>query len=63
MLFQAEILNVHCHVGSLEILKSFRSCSHIVHCHVGSLEKLHIHWLYIISVHCHVGSLEIYPEL
>ena len=33
------IFTVHCHVGSLEIVKILVTLIQIVHCHVGSLEN------------------------
>ena len=56
------ILVVHCHVGSLEIIKSQHQQYLIVHCHVGSLENFKNNTIGFIVVHCHVGSLESYSQ-
>ena len=52
-------VDVHCHVGSLEICHCFISKSVDVHCHVGSLEIRLNRSHFQEWVHCHVGSLEI----
>ena len=52
------IIQVHCHVGSLETNKPYDFEYEPVHCHVGSLE-IECHGVGICAyVHCHVGSLE-----
>ena len=58
-LWRSTALNVHCHVGSLEMQRSRQLAGFLVHCHVGSLETVYSNIVGLKVVHCHVGSLEI----
>ena len=57
-----DTVNVHCHIGSLEIVKSFNATLLTVHCHIGSLENMRVWPVRNMKVHCHIGSLEICTE-
>ena len=51
--------DVHCRIGSLEIvLFAFLVCV-AVHCRIGSLEIFQTLAIAVIYVHCRIGSLEI----
>ena len=53
------VVEVHCHIGSLESVYKTVGFNNPVHCHIGSLETKPFEFGRNGYVHCHIGSLEI----
>ena len=47
---------VHCRIGSLEIIQKLVGRHNPVHCRIGSLEKPHSNHNLIVYVHCRIDS-------